>query len=571
MAVTTQHVAGVDGPSRPSTRREARELMRSQELARAEAAGRSEAAASAPASAVDASPATRPGPRIHSTDEIARGLAPSETTSRHGGRWRDKYAKVLMVSDLLIVFATVLTTQWLWLGVEPPLQYQPGEEPGSIPYWFASIAVALLWVWILSIYDTRDYRIVGSGSDEYKRIFHASLVLTGAVAIIVYLLRVELARGFVLIAFPVGTVLLITGRWLWRQWLHHRRRRGRMLMRVLVVGSPDSVRDIASDLRSQPAAGYTVVGAQYIDGSPRPESRAIFTPRNETAIPVYDSQRDIPALMDSIGADTVVIASTSVASRDWLRNVGWSLDPVRHYLIVAPGLVDVGGPRIAMRPVAGLPLMHVDAPRLSRVGQVTKRVFDFVATLLGLVLISPLLVLIALVVKLGDGGPVFFLQERIGLDGRTFRMVKFRSMRVDAEEVLERLQAEREAQGADAGNSVLFKMKDDPRVTRVGKLLRRFSLDELPQLFNVLTGSMSLVGPRPPLEREVAQYEDHVHRRFFVKPGITGLWQVSGRSNLSWEESVRLDLFYVENWSLAGDLVILWRTGRAVFGSDGAY
>lgn len=271
--------------------------------------------------------------------------------------------------------------------------------------------------------------------------------------------------------------------------------------------------------------------------------------------------------MDDVEADTVIISGTDVVSRSWLRQVGWNLDPVRHQLVVAPGIIDVGGPRLVTRPVAGLPLVHVDAPALPRTGLFMKRAVDIVGAGIGLLLLSPLLLTIAILVKSHDGGPVLFRQERVGLAGSTFQMLKFRSMRIDAEAVLARLQREQE----DAGNAVLFKMKKDPRVTPVGRVLRRYSLDELPQLWNVFVGSMSLVGPRPPLEREVAQYEDHVHRRFHVKPGITGLWQVSGRSNLSWEDSVRLDLYYVENWSLTGDVIILARTLRAVVAGEGAY
>ncbi len=182
-------------------------------------------------------------------------------------------------------------------------------------------------------------------------------------------------------------------------------------------------------------------------------------------------------------------------------------------------------------------------------------------------MLSPVLLVLALLVKVTSTGPVFFLQERVGLNGSTFHMIKFRSMVVDAEQRLQELSALDRAEG----NTVLFKMKNDPRVTRVGAFMRRYSLDEVPQLFNVLVGSMSLVGPRPPLAREVERYDVHVHRRFLVKPGMTGLWQVSGRSDLSWEDSVRLDLYYVENWSMVGDLLILWRTARAVVAKDGAY
>ena len=229
-------------------------------------------------------------------------------------------------------------------------------------------------------------------------------------------------------------------------------------------------------------------------------------------------------------------------------------------------MTDVAGPRIHWRPVEGLPLMTVDTPQFSGAKYALKRASDVAGALLGLILTLPLLLLTALAVKLQDGGPVLYRQERVGIDGTRFRMFKFRSMYVDAEERLAALAAANESEGR-----VLFKMKDDPRVTRPGRWLRRYSVDELPQLLNVLNGSMSLVGPRPPLAAEVDRYEQHVHRRLRVRPGLTGLWQVSGRSDLSWEQSVRLDLYYVENWSLVQDLLILLRTFKAVFTSEGAY
>ncbi len=215
----------------------------------------------------------------------------------------------------------------------------------------------------------------------------------------------------------------------------------------------------------------------------------------------------------------------------------------------------------------GLPLIHVETPTYSGRKLYTKRAFDLIGSAALIIVLSPVLLVLALLVKVTSTGPVFFLQERVGLNGSTFHMIKFRSMVVDAEQRLQELSALDRAEG----NTVLFKMKNDPRVTRIGAFMRRYSLDEVPQLFNVLVGSMSLVGPRPPLAREVERYDVHVHRRFLVKPGMTGLWQVSGRSDLSWEDSVRLDLYYVENWSTIGDLAILWRTARAVANSDGAY
>jgi exopolysaccharide biosynthesis polyprenyl glycosylphosphotransferase len=234
-------------------------------------------------------------------------------------------------------------------------------------------------------------------------------------------------------------------------------------------------------------------------------------------------------------------------------------------MCVAPALLDVAGPRTTIRPVAGLTLLHVDHPELAGGKQVVKAVFDKMVALTAVILLAPLFAVIMMAIRLGDHGPVFFRQTRVGKDGRTFAVWKFRTMVVDAEARKAELTAQNEAAGA------LFKMRQDPRVTKAGSRLRRSSLDELPQLFNVLVGDMSLVGPRPPLPAEAAKYGDHMRRRLVVKPGITGLWQVNGRSDLAWDEAVRLDLRYVENWSLALDLQILWKTWSAVVRGHGAY
>ena len=248
-----------------------------------------------------------------------------------------------------------------------------------------------------------------------------------------------------------------------------------------------------------------------------------------------------------------------------MRELAWQLEETGTDLCVAPALLDVAGPRTTIRPVAGLPLLQVDHPELAGGKQVIKAVFDRAVAGLALILLAPLFAVIAVAIRLDDQGPVFFRQTRVGLDGRTFKLCKFRTMVVDAEQRLAQLEALNEGAG------VLFKMRRDPRVTKVGAWLRRWSLDELPQLFNVLSGDMSLVGPRPALPREVARYGDHMRRRLVVKPGITGLWQVSGRSGLPWEEAFRLDLRYVDNWSLALDLQILWKTWSAVIHGSGAY
>jgi exopolysaccharide biosynthesis polyprenyl glycosylphosphotransferase len=471
------------------------------------------------------------------------------------------YANRLLITDAIVIVGAVFGSQIGWFGLtEQNLSISGRLQFFTLSYTAVSVALTVAWLIALSVYATRDSRVLGSGYVEYKRVTNASVMLFGILAIIAFLSRAELARGYFVTALPIGLIVLVASRWLWRQFLIKRRSRGEMSSNVLLVGSAESVHYFARELATQPEAGYRVVGACIPNGV-----LADYLPN--TSIPVMGNVDRVLEALHATGADTVIVTSSDGLSADRMRRLSWSLEPGRRHLVVTTGLVDIAGPRIHMRPVAGLPLVHVETPRYEGSKRAIKRAFDIAASTILLVLLSVPLAFIAIAVRLGSVGPVLFKQRRTGLNGHSFEMLKFRSMVTDAEALLLDLQTERR----DEGNTVMFKMANDPRVTVVGGFLRRFSLDELPQLFNVFVGNMSLVGPRPPLLSEVELYEKHVNRRFLVKPGITGLWQVSGRSNLSWEETVRLDLYYVENWSLTGDLGILWKTLRAVLARDGAY
>jgi exopolysaccharide biosynthesis polyprenyl glycosylphosphotransferase len=474
--------------------------------------------------------------------------------------WRVRYARRLLLTDLAVLALVIFGVQVAWFGVDSASVALQDARVLAVNYTTISVVLLVGWMAVLAIYGTRGYRVIGTGAQEYRLIADSALRLFGLLAIVAFLFQISFARGYVLIAFPLGLGMLIFERWLWRQWLGAQRARGEFTSRVLLVGSRSSVSHIAQELRRQPQAGYLVVGA-CVPSNSRGETVA------GTDIPLLGDFDSVQHAMVRGAADTVVITSADELPPERVRQLGWGLEPGRQHLVVAPSLVDIGGPRVHTRPVAGLPLIHIETPRYEGSTRFVKRSFDLVASAFGIALISPFLLAIAIVVRLSSDGPVLFRQERIGLKGERFQMLKFRSMVSDAEGRL----IELEQLARDRGNAVMFKMSDDPRVTPVGRFLRRYSLDELPQLFNVFRGSMSLVGPRPPLPREVEQYETHVHRRFLVKPGITGLWQVSGRSNLSWDETVRLDLYYVENWSLTNDLVILFKTAKAVFGRTGAY
>ena len=485
------------------------------------------------------------------------------TAGTRSRNWQERYARRLLVTDIVVLTWVVLGTQIFWFGTgNAEIAIRDDARFSEFSYWRFSLLLIAVWTWMLGLFDTRDHRIIGSESDEYKRILIASLRLFGIIAILAFLLRIDLARGYLLIAFPVGVVALWMSRWLWRQWLGAQRERGSYSARVLLVGRPSSVRRVARDLRRNPSAGYWVVGACVPTGAQKAAEKLA-----SLEVPIWHSLDDVQEAMRITGADTVAVTGAEELSAERVRELSWSLTPGRQHLVVAPAIADVGGPRISTRPVAGLLLIHVETPRFSPGARVAKRLGDIVLSGLGILLLSPLLLTVALLVRATSPGPALFHQERVGYEGRRFTMLKFRTMQVDAEARLAQLQRD-----TDLGeNQVLFKMKDDPRVTGLGRALRRTSIDELPQLFNVFLGHMSLVGPRPPLPREVELYEAHVHRRFLVKPGITGLWQVSGRSNLTWEESVRLDLYYVENWSVTSDLVILWKTAKAVVAREGSY
>jgi exopolysaccharide biosynthesis polyprenyl glycosylphosphotransferase len=475
--------------------------------------------------------------------------------------WRETYAARLVVTDLLVLIWVVFGVQIAWFGVSATsVGFGSNRTVVAVSYTIISVSIILAWMLMLGIFGTRGYRVLGTGPQEYRQVANATVRLFGLVAIVAFLFQIDFARGYILIAFPLGLVVLIFSRWIWRLWLGAKRSDGLYSSRVLLVGSSTATLHLLKELARNPAAGYLVVGAcvpNSADDAPLPG----------TSIPVFGNVDQLQAAMAAVGADTVVVASSGELTPQQMRELSWSLEPGHQHLVVAPSLTDIGGPRIHTRPVDGLPLIHVETPRYEGRRQFAKRAFDLLASSLLILMLSPLLGAIALAVRFTAPGSILFRQRRVGINGETFNMLKFRSMVMGAEGQLAALRGVERS----AGNAVMFKMRDDPRVTPVGRILRRFSLDELPQLFNVFAGTMSLVGPRPSLETEVENYETHVHRRFLVKPGITGLWQVSGRSNLSWADTVRLDLFYVENWSITGDISILLRTTRAVMARDGAY
>lgn len=478
-----------------------------------------------------------------------RATAASPRVGLHAMQHR--FGRWLWVSDLTVVTGAVLLAQTLRFG---QLSSDDLLRVSRLNYFVVSAVIVIIWMAALTINASRSPNVFGNGLDESRKVFTATFAVFGVLAVISILLKFDVARGYLAIALPFGLIGLLLSRWAARRYIVHARLRGSFSNAVLAVGNPRSVRQLAESFTRNPADGLRLVGA-YGPG----------LQNDGDSGPLVFDDCEITEAVRRCGADTVVLTSGHLTP-DEIRDLSWELEKVDVDLILAPGMVDVASPRLRVQLAAGQPLIHVEKPQYSRAKRFQKRAFDVVFSTVFLIAVSPVMALAALAIKLDSRGPVFYLSERVGLDGQSFRMVKFRTMVVDAEQRLNELAALNESEGG-----MLFKMREDPRITRIGKLLRRYSIDELPQFFNAINGTMSVVGPRPPLPSEADKYDLRTRRRLLVRPGITGLWQISGRSDLSWEDSVRLDLSYVENWSMVSDLVIAMSTAKAVFGHSGAY
>ena len=466
--------------------------------------------------------------------------------------WERPYVATVAILDALAATAAGAVAYAVRFG-------NSGTPQESILYGALSVAMPILWCLAMLLGRAYERRYVGVGFEEFRRVFSSAAALVAAVATFSYATAAEIARGYVVLALPLATVLTLLGRYAARKRLHRLRSNGECMHRVVAVGHEAAVIQLVEQVRREPYHGIQVVGACL----PRVARLGRLA---DLGVPIVGGFDTVPDALCDVAGDTVAVLACPEMDGPTLRRLAWSLEPTGADLVVAPGLIEVAGPRLTIRPASGLPLLHVERPRLSGASRVIKGLVDRGGALAALLLLLPVFIFVALTVRVTDRGPAFFRQTRVGINGRRFTVYKFRTMVVDAEQRRPGLLASNVH-----GDGVLFKMHADPRVTRVGSILRRWSLDELPQLMNVVLGHMSLVGPRPPLPEEVAQYGDDVWRRMLVRPGLTGLWQVSGRSNLSWEESVRLDLRYVENWSLALDAMIIWKTGSAVLRGAGAY
>jgi exopolysaccharide biosynthesis polyprenyl glycosylphosphotransferase len=483
--------------------------------------------------------------RIAHGDQLS--TVPPQRFLLNQSAWQNNYLRLLVLSD----FACALLG-----GLIALISRFDGRPEVPQLYVATTLGLPALWVASIALAGGYDGRFIGGGSEEYRRVLSAAVSLTAAVAIVSYAARLDVARGYVVIALPTVTFLDLACRYQLRKKLHRLNTKGRCLRRVAVVGHADTAAELIRHLQRERYHGLEVVAVCL----PDPAAAAQIE-----GVPVAGGFAEVASVVRESAADTVAVLACRELCGGELRQLAWTLEKTATDLYLAPALLDVAGPRTTIRPVAGLPLLHVDHPELTGAKQLLKSLFDRLVAATALIFLAPVLLGIALVIRLDDGGPVLFRQTRVGKNERTFTVFKFRTMVSGAESQRSTLDALNEHDGP------LFKMRKDPRITRPGSWLRRWSLDELPQLVNVLIGDMSLVGPRPPLPSEVGQYGEFVRRRLDVKPGLTGLWQVNGRAELSWDDAVRFDVRYVENWSFVLDLQILWKTIAAVLSGRGAY
>jgi exopolysaccharide biosynthesis polyprenyl glycosylphosphotransferase len=471
----------------------------------------------------------------------AGGPDPVERAERRRESWmrpmivRGVLADAVTAALLMGLSVWVMSTHRQWLPV-------------------AMLAAALVWPSAVALANGYDAGRMGDGAEAFQSILRAGVGIVTALGVLSYTTEAVPLRRAVLLTVPATMVVTSVMRHLLRQSLHRERYRGRAMWRTVLVGEGHHLRRVHADLESRASHGFDVVGVC----APTAERDRLV------GLDVLGTVSEVPQVVVDHDIDAVIVVGAQL-SGSALRRLSWALERTGAQLLVEPGLVEVAGPNVSLRPAAGLSLLHLEAPSARTRRLVGKSILDRALGSLLLLCAAPVIGVAALAVRLTSPGPAFFRQTRMGVDGTTFTMFKLRSMVVDAEDRKRDLLAESNRDG------LMFKMHSDPRVTRVGAFLRRYSIDELPQLLNVVLGDMSLVGPRPPLTSEYEHYHDAVHRRLRVKPGLTGLWQVSGRADLSWEESVRLDLRYVDNWSLALDVLILWKTARAVLGRSGAY
>lgn len=496
----------------------------------------------------------------HGSDQVGLLLANAAAAKTHKRQWERSYRTRAILSDALAVMLAVMAAQFGRFGV-------PSLHAGNFEGWVAvttySVLLTVVWLVALGLQQSWDFSVVGVGAEEYRRVVTASAWVFGVIATTGLLFQAQMARGYLLIALPVGLLALLTGRHMLRRNLMNRRLRGEYMAQVVVLGRPDSVVTLCASIDRAQSAGYSVIGA-CIPNYSGEIGASVRTGQGE--VPIFGDEGAVEMALQLTKADVLAVAAVEHLGHDRMRKLAWRLDALDVDMIVVPGITDITGPRLKVLPIDNLPLFRLARPRRDAWAMRGKRAFDLLVAGSALLFLFPLMLAAAIAIKLEDGGPVFFRQERVGYQGRRFRIFKFRTMLVGSDAV-----KDAEVTAADMGHEIFFKSAIDSRITRIGRFLRKSSIDELPQLFNVFSGSMSTVGPRPLVPGEGDSVEYFIERRALVKPGMTGLWQVSGRSDISAEERIRLDHSYIDNWSFVQDAIIVLRTIRAVLRRQGAY
>jgi exopolysaccharide biosynthesis polyprenyl glycosylphosphotransferase len=429
------------------------------------------------------------------------------------------------------------------------------DEPEAIGPVFVVAVVALpVWLGVFARYKLYTAAAVTSFTAELRRILHAVAAASAGTGLVSVVFAQQISRVWLLCTMFFGLGTVVIERTIVRQIFRRARTHGRFQRSVVVIGTNAEALAIVQMLGDNTALGYHVVGLVECGGP-----NGVVAP-----VPVLGNWRDTVDILRSLDANGVIIA-TSAIEEPAANRLARELMECGYHVELTSGLVDISADRLLTRPLGRRPVMYIEPVRLAGWRAVAKRSFDVVLASVALFFATPLLFVSAILIKLDSRGPVFFSQVRVGRKGKLFRVWKLRTMVADAEDLLEDLRDQSEVDGP------LFKMQNDPRLTRVGGFLRKLSLDELPQLWNVLRGEMSMVGPRPALPSEVSEWSEEVRNRLRVKPGITGMWQVNGRSQTTFDDYVRHDLYYVDNWTLLTDLAIVAKTVPVVLLRRGAY
>ncbi|MEU3748036.1 MULTISPECIES: sugar transferase [Streptomyces] len=485
------------------------------------------------------------GPLPSTRERLANGAISGPATD-----WEQRYRRAVIMSDT-VATAFVVASIGEFFGARDAADWH--EKWGILAF-----GTQLLVLGALAVNRAWAPAHLGQGAEEFRRLGRSLFMATVVLALGGIALTSRNIKLWIFVAIPAIAIITMTTRYLLRLWLHKQRNEGRCLRPVLAAGSPATVHDLIVRTRKFPHLGWRVDAVCTTDGL-GPDGDHL------DGVPVVGRLTDVANHIRRDGYRVLAVTPDPHWSPHRLQRLAWNLEGSDAEMVVAPVLMEVAGPRLHVDAVLGIPLLRVSMPTFTGGRRAIKGIVDRLGAALLLLLFAPLMLVVGVLVTVESRGGAVYRQRRVGKDGREFTILKFRTMVAGAHG------ARAELADSNEGAGPLFKLRRDPRVTRVGAVLRRYSIDELPQLFNVLTGSMSLVGPRPPLPEESAAYGPDIRRRLLVKPGLTGLWQISGRSDLPWEEAVRLDLRYVEDWSLALDTVILWKTLRAVLYGQGAY